>query len=836
MKKLKMNILLFILLITFTISYSQTTDHWETIIDLGDSCRYFVPDSDIGTDWLEKDFNDNAWPIGQSGFGYGDDDDNTILPNGTRVVYLRFEFTVQNISDIAELFLDMDYDDGFVAYLNGTEVARANVQDPISWDMELDNIHEAGIYSGLNPERFVLDEFILTVLDIGDNVLAVEVHNSDASSSDMSSNVFLHAGISTTEIIYGPVSDWFWLPEVYTEFNLPLMIINTNGQDIPDEPRIVADMGLIDNGEGEINSVNDFHNEYSGKISIELRGESSLGFAKKSFSIELQKDDGSNNNVSILGLPEENDFVLYGPYSDKTMIKNVLTYELFSRTGRWAPRTRYIEIIINDDYRGIYVLTEKLKRDKNRVDIDKLTADDTSMPEMSGGYILRRDKKDDLPEEVAWWRSPVEQPFNERMWYQCYDPGYDELTQNQTTYIRDWMRNFDEMMSGSNFGDPENGYKKFIKVKSFIDMMFINEISKGIDNYMFSTYFHKENDEDGGELVAGPPWDYNLGYGNLDYGEGWNAKETYGWCYPQWSRTYWFERLMEDDTYCNRVYNRWTEFRDDIFSDEAVIAIIDSCVNVLGDAIDRNFAKFPTLGYYVWPAVAPYPETYEGEIDNLKTWLIGRLAWMDSQWLNAGIPNLPPTDIYLSNKSIIENQPVGTLIGTLSTKDNDSDEHNYFLSTGDGDDDNTKFTIEDNKLLSNAVFDYQTNNTYSIRIKSEDDSYGSFEKVFEIKIFSLFPAELEKTNTIPTKFELKQNYPNPFNPETMICYSLPKNGFVQLKIYDMQGQEVANLVNEKQARGNYKIAFDASALTSGIYLYRIQSSNFSQTKKFILLQ
>jgi len=398
--------------------------------------------------------------------------------------------------------------------------------------------------------------------------------------------------------------------------------------------RIVADMGLIYNGEGQTNFVLDDWNEYSGKISIERRGESSSGFQKKSYSIELQNEDGTNNNISILDLPQENDFVLYGPYSDKTLIKNVLSYELFRLTGRWAPRTRYIEVILNGNYNGIYVLTEKLKRDENRVDIDKLTNEDTSIVDISGGYILRRDKtvKSD-PEE--WWRSSVSQPYHEKMWYEYYDPKYKDLTTDQANYIKNWMKEFDGMMSGNDFNDPDLGYKKYIKTKSFIDLMFLNEISKGIDNYLFSGYFYKENDADGGQLVAGPPWDYNLGYGNLDYGTDWNAAESYGWCYPQWSRTYWFARLMEDEAYKNKVYCRWTKFRETIYSDENIENMIDSCVTVLGDAVDRNFSKYRVLGIYVWPNLV-YPDTYEEEIVELKTWLLDRLDWIDSQWYNMG--------------------------------------------------------------------------------------------------------------------------------------------------------------------------------------------------------
>ncbi len=628
--------ILIIMTILLNQSFSQSIDHWETIIETGDTCQYFIPTSDIGTEWKESDFDDGDWTTAISSVGFGDNDDNTVISTGISSVYIRYSFTVEDKDQIAALLLDVDYDDGFIAYLNGAKVANGNISTQVKWNMTLYPDHEALMYEGEKPERTDLSYLIDGLLIEGQNILAVEVHNASSGSSDLSSNIFLHAGITRAETIYGATPDWFWEPIYFTEYNLPLMIINTNGQIIPEEaPRIVADMGIIYNGEGQINRDSDIWNDYSGKISIKQRGESSTGFLKKSYTIELQKEDGSNNNVSILGLPAENDFVLHGPYSDKTMIKNVLTYELYRRTGKWAPRTRYIEIILNGDYRGVYVLTEKLKRDKNRVDIDKLTSKDTSAIDMSGGYILRRDKTSDM-DENEYWRSPVPQPYHQRMTYQYYYPKFEDLTTDQANYIKDWMQNFDEMMSGDNFDDPGTGYNKYIKVKSFIDMMFINEISKGIDNYLFSTYFYKENDEDGGKFVAGAPWDYNLGYGNLDYGLSWDAPEPFGWCYTQGGRTYWFRRLLEDNIYQNSVYCRWSDFRSTIYSDESILNIIDSCVNELGDAVDRNFEKFPNLGLYIWPAKEPIPDTYEEEIENLKSWLLARLQWMDDQWLNNG--------------------------------------------------------------------------------------------------------------------------------------------------------------------------------------------------------
>ena len=420
-------------------------------------------------------------------------------------------------------------------------------------------------------------------------------------------------------------------PTKYSGYNLPLMIIESHGQIIERSPRVVVDMGLIDNGKGMLNHPGDVPNVYSGKMGINRRGQSSYGFPKIQYRIELQNEDGTNNNVSILGLPRENDFVLYGPYLDKTLIKNVLTYELFGRTGHWSPRTRFIEVIFDGEYRGIYVLTEKLKRDRYRVDINPLGSEDNSWPSISGGYILKRDKTE-LSTPGAWWRSTVSQPYHNQMWYEYHDPKIENLSSEQASYIRNWMQRFDEMMSGSNFRDPVNGYKAHIDVESFIDMMFINEITKGIDNYNFSSYFFKDNDANGGLLSYGPPWDYNIGYGNVNYGQDWHASETYGWCYTQGGRIYWFRRLMEDAEFRNRVYCRWTYFRDGIFSDSNVLNTIDGFVDELGAAVDRNFSKYPILGVWINPELRPVPQTYREELANLEGWLLERLHWMDEQW------------------------------------------------------------------------------------------------------------------------------------------------------------------------------------------------------------
>ena len=182
----------------------------------------------------------------------------------------------------------MDFDDGFVAYLNGTEIARENIGTafiPPGFDQPADGFWEAQLYSGQVPFRYDVDAYVLTTLVPGENVFSVEVHNENINSSDLSSNAFLHAGINVSSTYFSPVPDWFtWIGPIRFASKLPLLMIDTEGGYILDNSRIVANMGIIDNGVGMFNHPDDPFNHYDGRISIEIRGSSSQMFPKKSYS------------------------------------------------------------------------------------------------------------------------------------------------------------------------------------------------------------------------------------------------------------------------------------------------------------------------------------------------------------------------------------------------------------------------------------------------------------------------------------------------------------------------------------------------------------------------
>jgi len=412
---------------------------------------------------------------------------------------------------------------------------------------------------------------------------------------------------------------------------LPLLIINTQGLEIPDEPRIVAHMGLIHNETGGYNKLSDPYSEYNGQISIELRGESSqYYYAKKSFSIETQTSSGANNNVSLLGLPEENDFVLNAPYGDKSLMRNVISYRLFEKFGHYSPRTRFVEVILNDDFQGLYVLTEKIKRDKNRVDIAKITSKDTTTEDISGGYLLRIDKISGM-EPYEYWESNVTPPFPEknRITYQYFDPDYYELTLAQREYVKRYLQEFEEVLLADNFTDPATGYRSYLDVPSFIDLMILNEFNKDVDAFRLSHYFYKQKDTKGGMLISGPPWDYNLTFGNNDFTTDFHLPEN--WIHTHRISVFWWERALQDHWFANQLHCRWDEVYKTVLSPESMNEMIDSTLMVLDKAIPRNFTRWPILGTYVWPN-SFVGTNYLHEMSYLRDWIGDRLNWMNDRW------------------------------------------------------------------------------------------------------------------------------------------------------------------------------------------------------------
>jgi hypothetical protein len=412
----------------------------------------------------------------------------------------------------------------------------------------------------------------------------------------------------------------------FVSSNLPLVLIDTKGQTIKDAERIPAGMGIINKPGGQRNFLTDPFTDYDGRISIEIRGSSSQQFEKKSYGFETQDANGENNNVSLLSMPAENDWVLYAPYSDKSLLRNELPYYLARSLGQYASRTAFCELFLNGAYQGIYVLMEKIKQDKNRVNIAKLNPEDVDGDELTGGYILKVDK----PYNVGWQVNVTPPPGFGKAYFQYHDPKDDEVVPQQQAYIRDFIFQMESALAGPAFADLVIGYAKYLDVASFVDHFLIQEFTKCLDSYRFSFYMYKRKDSDGGKLCAGPIWDFDLAFGN--YGEGaWEEPwTTVTWCAetPAWYRVFWMKRLLEDEAFRSRLKSRWTGIRQGAFSNANITNYMEQIASRVAEARVRNFIRWPIIGKKVWPNYF-VGATYEAELDYLKNWILARLNWMD---------------------------------------------------------------------------------------------------------------------------------------------------------------------------------------------------------------
>lgn len=424
----------------------------------------------------------------------------------------------------------------------------------------------------------------------------------------------------------------------FTKSNLPILKINTRGSEILDDPKINADLKIIDNGPGKENNINDAALGYDGKIQIELRGSTSQWFPKKPYGFETVDASGESNDVSLLGMPKENDWILNATYNDKSLMRDGLAYILAGSIMEYATRVRYTELTLNNQYQGIYLLLEKIKRDKNRVDIPKLEASDISGDDLTGGYIIKLDKETGNNSGLGW--NSRYAPFvgsPNRPFFQYEYPKADDILNIQKTYIKNHIDNFENILAGPGYKDPVNGYKKLIDTKSLADFIIINEIAKNPDAYRLSTFFYKERESDGGKIKFGPVWDFNLGFGNVDYCTQGNTEGLVLLNFNQvcpddgWVVHFWWKKFLEDKAFYDELKERWKMYRKNQFSDQRLTTVIDSLNNLLAQAQVRNFQKWPVLGEYIWPNYY-VGQSHAEEVKYLKDWLLKRVKYLDKVW------------------------------------------------------------------------------------------------------------------------------------------------------------------------------------------------------------
>lgn len=338
---------------------------------------------------------------------------------------------------------------------------------------------------------------------------------------------------------------------------------------------------------------------YEGPIGIKLRGNSSLSFNQKKYTLETRNENGKDSVVSLLGLPPHSEWVLLAPYNDVSMMRDPLAFQLWRDMGHWGPRTVMCELMLDGEYRGVYIFAEAIKRGEERVPLSKLKKSDVSGRELTGGYLLRIDAYD---ENDVTFNSKVpgigDGIMNSQIVWSCIYPKKKDLQPEQLAYIQSYVDTVEQVIQSDYFADPKKGYARYIDVPSFVDYFIHTELSLNADGYKRSAYFYKEKlhaDGTGGKLCAGPVWDYNLAYGNCNFC---NANNLEAWCFEGGNTNptpaFW-QRLLQDPAFRRAVKERYFQLRKDVLSNQRLFQYVDNQAHLVSKSVDHHFKTFPEL-------------------------------------------------------------------------------------------------------------------------------------------------------------------------------------------------------------------------------------------------
>ena len=475
--------------------------------------------------------------------------------------------------------------------------------------------------------------------------------------------------------------------------NIPLMVLCSEGQAIPQNlpagstNRAKGSLVVIDTkyGQSTLRDDPDFH----GLASFEVVGQTSAGFSKRPYRIEVQDELGRDRNVGLLGMPEDADWRLRNPHSDKCQMNDFLANELFTEMGGVALRHRMVEVFVDsgggrltypDDYVGIMVLFETIEVGDERIDIAKLTPSHTNEPAISGGWVIKYDKDSsgDIEIQTAGGGGfarlgnlsqtgrglKIHEPKPTELATVLGSPTttFANLTDSgkiQVRWLTNWLAQMERSLYAANWrtATGTNHWSHYIDADSFIDQHWIVEFPKQIDGYRLSNYMHKDRN---GKLKMSPIWDWNLSFGNADYLEG---GRTNGWYFELASELDhpWLRRLIcgttagtgttGDPDFNQRIADRWGVLRTNIMNGQRVLSRIDEIANVLSQGpMDRNIFKYNPLhgnnylGTYHWPNPPGNPanqanwhvnywvgiSNYGQIIGEMKKWTMGRFLWIDS--------------------------------------------------------------------------------------------------------------------------------------------------------------------------------------------------------------
>ena len=340
---------------------------------------------------------------------------------------------------------------------------------------------------------------------------------------------------------------------------------------------------------------------------------------------------------------------------DRTLMYHYFGYQLYGKMGRYSSRCRFVELELNGEYLGIYVFMEKLKRDKNRINISTLNTTGSDPESISGGYVLKIDKtaggSSTLGQPLEYYYSNWDDdarytsfnsfrssydiyggllnfeafrpPYHADQYLETYFlyeyPKAEEIDIEERSYIQEYIHSFETALLMDDFDTNDRSYTNYIDLSSFVDFFIINEVCRNVDGYRLSTYLFKDKS---GKINMGPIWDLNIGYDSGDRvpQDGWVINYNQYVDRDPWMMPFWWPRLLEDPIFRSAVKSRWMELRSGIMRTEVLLNMVDDAANYLliNGSIDRNTTR--------WISV-----DYPNSVESLKTYLRNRTDWMDSE-------------------------------------------------------------------------------------------------------------------------------------------------------------------------------------------------------------
>ncbi len=407
--------------------------------------------------------------------------------------------------------------------------------------------------------------------------------------------------------------------------NLPVIVIDNFGRGgFSGDPQKESVISFFDPVNGRTSPTN--MPGIVTRAGIKTRGSSTGGQPKPNLAVEAWDELNRDVDIEPFGMSKEADWVLYAPFNfDPSLMNNPLMYELSNQLGRYAVRTKFVEVFINTDggdvgmgdYYGVYVFMEKVDREGDRVNIDRLLPEQTLQPEISGGYMLKIDRAD--PGDNGFYAA------NQSIRY-VYPGETDILLPErdaQEQFIRGYFADFGTALYGSSYANPLTGYATHLDVNAAIDHHLLNVLSFNVDALRLSAFMHKPR---GGKITFGPIWDFDRALGSTDGRDSnplvWRSESGDGG--TDFFNYTWWNRLFTDLEFYQRYIDRWQELRRTTFSTGNINNVVDTFAAELAEAQPRERTRW---------GINPRDGSYAGEIALKKQWLLNRIQFMESQFV-----------------------------------------------------------------------------------------------------------------------------------------------------------------------------------------------------------